>query len=271
MKRMLVGTRLGRIAMSAREAMQLVREVYVKPESVGTLANDQLATTLVTSICAPGKTFVDVGAHIGSIVAEVLRNDPSVRVIAIEAIPEKAAGLRRKFPSIEVHDCAVGETEGQITFYVDTERSGYSSLVRPAAGDRSATREITVPIRRLDGLVSASGVDVIKIDVEGAELAVLKGGENLIARDRPLILFESGPPRSEEVDFRGEMWDWLASRDYAVLIPNRVAHIDPGLGREGFLESHLYPRRTTNYFAIPRERREQVRHHAFKLLGLGAG
>ena len=52
-------------------------------------ANDQLATMLITKICGSHKTFIDVGAHIGSIIAEVHHNDPSTKIVAIKAIPQK--------------------------------------------------------------------------------------------------------------------------------------------------------------------------------------
>jgi hypothetical protein len=50
-----------------------------------------------------------------------------------------------------------------------------------------------------------------------------------------------------------------------------VAHNDGGLSLEGFIESHAYPRRTTNYIAIPSERRVEIRDRARTLLGIAAG
>jgi len=139
------------------------------------------------------------------------------------------------------------------------QRSGYSSLY--PRSDREQLQEIRVPIRRLDDLVGTETADVVKIDVEGAELAVLRGGKALLARDKPTIMFESGP---EEVgDYsKTAIWEWLDRADYDVLLPNRVAHNDPGLSCDGFLEAHLYPRRTTNYFAVARSRRQEVRARA---------
>ena len=79
-------------------------------------------------------------------------------------------------------------------------------------------------------------------------------------------MFESGPSVNHELDNAKEaLWQQLAGQSYAVLIPNRVAHNDPGLSQNGFVESHLYPRRTTNYFAIPNERRIEIRDRARKI------
>ena len=135
---------MGRTALLMRDKFQLMREAWSCPERVGTIANDQLATHLITKICSPNACFIDVGAHIGSIVSEVAQHDPSIRIVAVEAIPEKAAQLRRKFHREEIHACAVGEVSGVTTFYVDTKQSGFSSLGTPKRADQGAIREITV-------------------------------------------------------------------------------------------------------------------------------
>tara|TARA_R110002096_G_scaffold151427_3_gene314004 strand:- start:2337 stop:3083 length:747 start_codon:yes stop_codon:yes gene_type:complete len=241
------------------------------PESVGTIANDQLATLLVTRLAQPKTTFVDVGAHIGSIISAVASHDASIKIIAIEAMPDKAERLRRKFPSVVVHGNAVGDKSGTVSFFVRSRHSGFSSLSRPDGGANAGIEEVQVPIRRLDDLVTPEGVDVIKIDVEGAELGVLLGCPNLIATCRPLIMFESGPEDAVSLGYtKPSMWQHLSDQGYALHIPNRVAHNDDGLTMEGFVESHVYPRRTTNYFAIPRERRVEIRDRARALLGVVA-
>jgi FkbM family methyltransferase len=224
---------------------------------------------LLPGLCTSSSVFVDVGAHIGSVLADVRRCHPSIRAIAIEADPDKASNLARKFPDVEVHSCALGERHGEVSFFVNSERPGYSSLDQ---GHRSGDdlHEISVPMRRLDDILPDSAdVDVVKIDVEGAELGVLRGSAALISRSRPVILFESGPGGGEAMGFTVEsLFDWLAERDYEILVPNRVAHNGPALGREGFLESHYYPLRTLNYFAVPKERRIEIRDRARRTLGI---
>ena len=254
----LVGTRLGVMAQRVRKQIELVRTAG-QPERLGTYGNDLIAQCLLEALCLPDKAFVDVGAHIGSIIDSVARQSRPSAIIAFEAIPDKAEVLRRRFPNAIVHSCAVGEEDGELPFFIDVRHSGYSSLYPSKQGGQ--LQEIRVPVRRLSDLVGDQTVDVIKIDVEGAELAVLRGAETLIARDRPTILFESGP---EEVGGYSKvaLWEWLDRAGYAVLLPNRVAHKDPGLSCDGFVEAHLYPRRTTNYFAVARDRRQEIRTRA---------
>ncbi len=210
---------------------------------------------------------MDVGAHIGSIISEVAHHCPSAKIVAIEAIPEKADRLKRKFPHVEIHSCAVSDSDGETIFFVNTRKSGFSSLRRPTNSDASEVAQIKVPIKKLDGLIFSNDVDLIKIDVEVAELGVLRGGERLIKTNRPTIMFESGAPVESGLGYTKElMWQWFMEREYSLLVPNRVAHYDPGLSLECFVESHLYPRRTTNYFAVPNERRTEVRDRARDIL-----
>jgi FkbM family methyltransferase len=212
--------------------------------------------------------FIDVGSHIGSVIAEMRRRQPHLQIIAIEADPQKAAELSRKFRSITVHSCALGETSGPVAFYVDTERQGYSSL-SPRMRDRDHVREISIDMQRLDDIVPATArVDLIKIDVEGTELGVLKGGNELIARCRPVVFFESGPVTALAGFTIEGLFDWFAERSYDVFVPDRIGHAGPPLGREGFVEAHSFPFRTLNYFAIPSERRIEIRERAREELGI---
>jgi len=269
---MLVGTRIGRIALRARDSVALWRAIGRNPEELGTIQNDQCATQLVTRLCKPETSFVDVGAHIGSIIAGVRRHDPSVKIVAVEAVPEKAEGLARRFPRVQIHCCAVGESAGEVPFFVNLKQSGYSSLGARWSGDENSTRCIRVPLRTLDSLIGSTDVDVIKIDVEGAELGVLRGAEAVIARCRPTIMFESGPPQEDGLGYTKEaIWAWFAERGYRLIVPNRLAHDDHGLGLEGFIESHLFPRRTTNYFAVASERRVELRDRARRIASPARG
>jgi FkbM family methyltransferase len=243
-----VRTAIGRAAMAGRDFLDVWSAYCTNPEAVGTLVNDQLAKRLVTRLCKPGASFLDVGAHIGSVMALVQHHDHTTNLIVVEAVPEKAERLRRRFPGATIHACAVGESDSTVSFYVDLKHPGYSSLNRNQDGlARQDLEEITVPLRRIDSIVSQTDVDVMKIDVEGAELGVLRGGASLVSTCRPIIMFESGPGAGSLGYTKEALWEWLKDARYQVLVPNRLAHDGPGLSRDGFVESHLYPRRTTNY------------------------
>lgn len=253
-KRRIIGTAIGSLAMKSRAKVNL----YKSPiEAIGTAANDQLAEYLVTRLAE--RSFVDVGAHIGSIIAAVIKNCPGAQITAVEAISEKAARLAAKFPTVKIFPFALADYEGETSFFVNPVESGYSSL----AQINGAHQEISVKVKRLDDLVSDP--EVIKIDVEGAELGVLRGCERL--KSRPVYMFESAP--HEVLGYtKAELWQWFADHDYGIFLPNRLAHTAPPMSLEVFIDAHLYPRRATNYFGVPLERADAVRKRARLLLGV---
>ncbi len=272
MKQIILGTFLGKFALVARDKCEIIKTTFINIESLGTISNDQMATFLVTKLCKPNKIFVDIGAHIGSIISAVTYHDSTIKIIAVEAVPEKALNLRCKFPSVDVYEYAVGDPDDEeetVSFYVNTKQSGYSSLGYPNEKNKSNIVEITVPLVKLDKFVPSKDVDIIKIDVEGAELGVLRGSVNTLNTNRPIVMFESGAMQYDGLEYTKEdMWDFLNDNDYGVFVPNRVAHNGVELSKDGFIESHFYPRRTTNYFAIPVERRTEIRDRARKLLNI---
>jgi len=258
---------LGRALGRVRELRELLHAARTNPEQLGLLAQEVIARSLLARICEPDHAFLDVGAHVGSVIADVRHHQPGLTVNAIEADPEKAEGLARRFPSVDVHQCAAGDHEGVVTFFIDKLRPGYSSLAE-AGRDRQDLKEVSVPMHRVDDLVSAAtDVGVIKLDVEGSELAVLRGADYLVSRCRPVVQFESGPDSGAVLGLCAEdLFKYFAAREYQVLVPNRVAHDGPALELQGFLEAHHYPRRTLNYYAVPAERRVDVRDRARRIL-----
>ena len=162
-KSLAVGHGIGRGAQVLRKSWQVLASDW---ERRGYQANDDLAEYYITRICQPDKVFIDGGAHIGSITAAVLQNCPGAIVVSVEAIPQKAERLSRKFRQATVVGCALGEKSEPVTFHVDLDDSAWSTL---AANDRNVER-ITVEARKLDEFDKYGPVDVLKLDLEGAEL-----------------------------------------------------------------------------------------------------
>ena len=251
LKRRLIGTGLGRLAAGVRDCLELLRTPRV---ALGTVVNDQMAIPLLIHLTPDGETFVDVGAHIGSVIAEARRLRPRSQVIAFEAMPDKADFLRQRFPDVAVRCCALAEEDGEASFYV-ADQSGFSSLAKVSSN------EIKVRKQRLDDVLGDQHIHAMKIDVEGAELGVLRGADRVVRRSRPIIMFESGPGNvlgyTKEAAF-----NWFAARDYGLMAPNRLANTGGAMTLDGFTDSHEYPRRTTNYFAVPMEWLNEFRRKA---------
>ncbi len=66
MKQKILSTIFGRLAMKIRDRVGIVKTALFKEEAAGTITNDWMATFLVTKLCQPNRSFIDVGAHIGS-------------------------------------------------------------------------------------------------------------------------------------------------------------------------------------------------------------
>jgi FkbM family methyltransferase len=118
----------------------------------------------------------------------------------------------------------------------------------------SATSPIRVRVTRLDDFVRESRierVDFIKLDVEGAELSVLKGASDLPRRPRPVI-------HAEVEDIRTELWGYRASEIVLTLEALGCERFQPQL--DGTL-IRIGPEREefqANLTAVPNERREEV-------------
>lgn len=266
MKTAIIASRAGRVYQKLQSLKGMRSVLTHNPEQSGMAANARIADRLVHRLCKPGGTFVDIGAQYGAVFGPAHQNDPSIKVIAFEADPQKADALRVSYPYAQVIGLAVGETPGQATFYLNLEASGFNSLV---PSEDPKLRRISVEVVRLDDVIPETRPDVIKIDVEGAELGVLRGGTRVIGTSRPVIMFECVLQAVNALGYcAGGLWDWLDANGFYVFTPDRMAHEAPCLAREVFLDAQQYPFRSHNYFAVPKERVGEIRAKARDILGV---
>ena len=152
-----------------------------------------------------GMSVFDIGANIGYYTAVAATSvGPAGRVYAFEPDPRNVEVLRRNSAQprgapITVVAAAVGGREGKTSLFVNPADSSINSLARANAdvlGPRDVARPLTVPSLTLDMFVRREGArqpDVIKIDVQGAEMLVLAGAHEVLSH-RPLkIFFEFWP------------------------------------------------------------------------------
>ena len=145
---------------------------------------------VLAAVLAPDSSYLDVGANRGQLLEHAVRLAPAGRHIAWEPLPALAAELRQRFPGVEVREAALGDRSGRAPFSHVLDDSGLSGLAERPLGDRRQER-IEVAMERLDDVLAAD-VDprLVKVDVEGAELAVFQGARETLARRRPHVLFE---------------------------------------------------------------------------------
>jgi FkbM family methyltransferase len=209
-----------------------------------------------------GATCLDIGANRGTyMVTLALLAGSEGRVVAAEPLTgplRTARALRRvlRLDNVELHQLAVGEAHRELTLVVPY-RYGLPVYGRAFLGDApelspddlagfTAVRRHAVRVTTVDALadeLDLRRLDFVKCDIEGAELRMLAGAEQTLARHRPVVLLEI---EDRHVRKYGHTADdvraWLSARDYR-------AHILSGTDLvpvEGIRDG------VRNYFFLPR-------------------
>lgn len=159
----------------------------------------------ITDHLAPRGVFWDIGANIGlfSLLAARIVG-PAGSVVAFEPSPDVFALLRENASRDRTIQClpyGVGNAEGMMSFAAQGTSSSSSFIpevtelnLRNNPGQ--AIHQVDVRMRKLDMLLGElRAPSVVKIDVEGFELEVLKGAERLLSEVRPILLMEIHPPQ----------------------------------------------------------------------------
>ena len=197
---------------------------------------EDIIGAIYSTVLKPGDLAVDCGASGGLHTFPMSKLvGSSGRVVAVEAIPDLAAGLaQRGFPNVDVKATAIGAAAGRASFSMVRDNVGYSGLQqrRDLPGDLAGSVDvIDVPVATLDSLLAdrKQRVRFVKMDLEGGEFHALKGATSVL-RDRPLVIFENG--RESAANLYGyTSMDWFNlfdTADFAVfdLFGRRFCHDD---------------------------------------------
>lgn len=172
---------------SVGEARYLYDEIFTHDDYLGQLPP-----------LRPGSVVIDAGANIGLFSLRVAQSCPNARVFAFEPVPDVCALLRRNlsdagFADAQVHQVALGARTGSATLtyfrqlpanstaHPEEKPAEWTASMRALDPDRAdeilATEQVKVDVARLSDVWpdGASTIDLLKIDVEGAELDVLHG------------------------------------------------------------------------------------------------
>jgi FkbM family methyltransferase len=178
---------------------------------------------VLQALLGPGMCVADVGANVGLLtLACAVTVGPTGKVFAFEPEGGPRAQLFKTLHLnglswVEVFDCALGASEARAPFHVSPV-IGHSSLYQLPETEQAAGRDIEVAVRRLDDVLGPSArLDVVKIDVEGAELDVLAGMSGLLAANGDLaIVAEFGPSHLARVGVTPSDWfEAFAAYDFA--------------------------------------------------------
>lgn len=155
---------------------------------------------LVRGMLKPGMTMVDIGGHIGYFTLLAARAvGPTGRVFAFEPAPYNFGLLQRNvalngYEHVVLHQMAVADKPGKARFYLHPNSVGHSLQSETLGSTQTA---IDMQITSLDEFFRAQDwpkVDLVKMDIEGAEPAAIQGMRELIERNPQMaIIFEYIP------------------------------------------------------------------------------
>ena len=163
---------------------------------------EPLETNIFIDLLKPGATVIDAGANFGHYAltaANII--GPDGLVIAFEPHPEtfdllSANAELLSTDNLKVIQAGLSDASGEITLYADAANPGGHSFFQWNIR-RSDGNEVTVPVYSLDAFLQkelpGQRIDVLKMDVQGFEMNLLKGAKGTITRDKPSVLCEVTP------------------------------------------------------------------------------
>jgi FkbM family methyltransferase len=145
----------------------------------------------------PADVAVDVGANKGSYLLWLSRAVRPGSVVAFEPQPRLAEYLKRmcaacSLENVAINAAAVSEANGEMPLFIPGPDDSPGASLEKAIDRREKCRTIQVPVFSLDRYFESEPgrIGAIKIDVEGHELAVLRGAERILREHAPLLVFE---------------------------------------------------------------------------------
>ncbi len=206
-------TQWRKLYRGARLIRQSISRRFNTP--VAEVEYDRQTVRIMRRVLNKDTNAIDIGAAWGELLTPIVKYAPLGHHRAVEPQPQFAVSLRKTFPNVEVHEVALSDHNGEAEFFVVPDSPGYSGLLRSA---RSLDMEtFTVQIRKLDDLIALDDpVGFIKIDVEGAELNVLRGGRACLRRHHPVIVFEYSGEVPEFGVRTWDVYDFLTELGYGI-------------------------------------------------------
>lgn len=196
---------------------------------------------------------IDIGGNIGNYTAEIRRRNPSAEIHTFEPSSKNIQILKSRFssdPQIKIVPCAVAESAGVFTLYSDTPGSGGSSLTQRKLDHFNIqfnVQEDVNVIRFEDYWIDQLGrraLDLVKMDIEGHELAALKGFGQAIHATQ-VLQFEFGGCNIDTRTFFQDFWYFFKDHGFELY---RISPL--GLDRIGAYRESDEFFITTNYIAL---------------------
>jgi FkbM family methyltransferase len=247
---------VARVALHVRRAATIqVRHRLV--ESMEAEGNGEL--WLISTLGSRVEIAFDVGANIGLWSSAALRDWPNLAHLSCFEPSDAAVDMIKARlgddPRVHIVRAAVSDEEGRVSFFEEPGASQTSSLVSGLSNE-AELNTIDVPVVTVDGEMhrqSLDQLDVLKIDVEGYDLHVLRGAHGALRRQAiELVQFEYNRPWMYAGSTLQGAATLLAECDYELFLLNKTGLCRCDVSRLGELFEYL------NFVAIPKARLDRL-------------
>jgi FkbM family methyltransferase len=181
---------------------------------------------LFLSLLKKGQGAVlDIGANLGIMSVHLAKKLPESTIHLFEPMPDNLAVLKRivhkyKLTNTVIHDIALGDSSGTATMILplqgQTVMQGLSHVKHDTIEDWNKGKEFQVKIECLDNVLQDEIIQAIKIDIENFEYFALKGAENSITQNKPIIYAELWDNNN-----RIQCFDFLKSFGYKTYVSSK--------------------------------------------------
>lgn len=203
---------------------QVQRQIYFYGDY-----DERYEADMVRRLVDPGESFWDIGANIGYfslLAATALQN--TGQVVAFE--PGNAAHARltenialNPYRNILPQKLAVSDQNGEAILYLAGDSADGGATLYGSSPERTIQEPVQkISLDEFGGQTELKAPDFLKIDVEGAELLVLRGAAGLLAQARPLVLLEMKEATLAAAGTgKGEIQEFLWQYGYRAAYPQR--------------------------------------------------
>lgn len=227
-----------------------------KPEQRDVLLEPFFIDKFLDMSLLPMYNCIDIGSHLGFTLEQFKQKANLGTHLAFEPDKYKADLIADRYKAdhrVKVHNMALSDFQGSAFLNFSSQGEGYSSLAKGSDGEAVAVR-----VEMLDDMVSPMlRYNFIKIDVEGAELPVLKGAKKLLKRDSPTILFECCQIPKDFNYTHEHLYNFLTrDMDYSIYKVRDAIGRRNKVSLQEFQDSAVYPFKAFNWVAEKNNRWE---------------